>query len=109
MPALQARAARFFLRPALLRRFADPGEGLRRGSCGSRRLLLSTPIFYVNGPPHIGHLYSAVLADALHRHRALLGGEGGRLATGRRGDGGSCARGFRGFADASLYLEARES
>uniref|UniRef100_A0A8D0GJT0 Methionine--tRNA ligase, mitochondrial n=1 Tax=Sphenodon punctatus TaxID=8508 RepID=A0A8D0GJT0_SPHPU len=37
-----------------------------------QRLLLSTPIFYVNGPPHIGHLYSAVLADALHRLRGLL-------------------------------------
>nr|XP_060612324.1 methionine--tRNA ligase, mitochondrial [Anolis sagrei ordinatus] len=40
--------------------------------------LLSTPIFYVNGSPHIGHLYSALLADALHRHRLLQGGgEGG--------------------------------
>ncbi|KAM3827322.1 methionine--tRNA ligase, mitochondrial [Vipera latastei] len=85
MPAWKSRAARAFLRWALPRRLAEPGGGLRRSSCGSRRrrrLLLSTPIFYVNGPPHIGHLYSAVLADALHRHRELLGCEGGRLATG---------------------------
>uniref|UniRef100_A0A8B9RYJ6 Methionyl/Leucyl tRNA synthetase domain-containing protein n=2 Tax=Telluraves TaxID=3073808 RepID=A0A8B9RYJ6_9AVES len=47
-----------------------------------RRLLLSTPIFYANGPPHIGHLYSALLADALHRHRGLRGAGPGRLSTG---------------------------
>ncbi|XP_048369654.1 methionine--tRNA ligase, mitochondrial [Sphaerodactylus townsendi] len=45
------------------------------------RQLLSTPIFYANGSPHIGHLYSALLADALHRHRELHE-RGGRLATG---------------------------
>ncbi|XP_070807781.1 ras-related protein Rab-33A isoform X2 [Pituophis catenifer annectens] len=82
MPAMQAfhaRAARCILR--CIRGLAEQsGGGLRRRSCGSQ--LLSTPIFYVNGPPHIGHLYSAVLADALHRHRQLLGCEGGRLATG---------------------------
>ncbi|XP_072190064.1 methionine--tRNA ligase, mitochondrial [Excalfactoria chinensis] len=47
-----------------------------------RRLLLSTPIFYANGAPHIGHLYSALLADALHRHRGLRGAGPSRLSTG---------------------------
>uniref|UniRef100_A0A914WSW5 Methionine--tRNA ligase, mitochondrial n=1 Tax=Plectus sambesii TaxID=2011161 RepID=A0A914WSW5_9BILA len=28
---------------------------------------VTTPIFYVNAAPHIGHLYSALLADAAHR------------------------------------------
>ncbi|NXY89586.1 SYMM protein, partial [Alcedo cyanopectus] len=56
------------------RRAASTGPG--------RRLLLSTPIFYANGPPHIGHLYSALLADALHRYRALRGAGPGRLSTG---------------------------
>ncbi len=28
-----------------------------------RRLLLTTPIFYVNGAPHIGHAYTGVLSD----------------------------------------------
>ena len=36
-------------------------------------VLITTPIFYVNGPPHIGHLYSALLADALARWYRLLG------------------------------------
>ncbi|XP_065226667.1 methionine--tRNA ligase, mitochondrial-like [Planococcus citri] len=32
---------------------------------------VTTPIFYVNAAPHIGHLYSAVIADAYHRFEAL--------------------------------------
>ncbi|XP_069469198.1 methionine--tRNA ligase, mitochondrial [Ambystoma mexicanum] len=54
-------------------------------SSTDRRLLLSTPIFYVNAGPHLGHVYSALLADAMHRHRRLvLGAEdpGARLCTG---------------------------
>ncbi|OTF72314.1 methionine-tRNA ligase, mitochondrial-like protein [Euroglyphus maynei] len=31
----------------------------------------ATPIFYVNSVPHIGHLYTAVYADALHRFTRL--------------------------------------
>ncbi|XP_062440576.1 methionine--tRNA ligase, mitochondrial [Rhea pennata] len=57
---------------------AGPGPGPSPG----RRVLLSTPIFYANAPPHIGHLYSALLADALHRHRRLRGAGPGRLSTG---------------------------
>ncbi|XP_014272431.1 methionine--tRNA ligase, mitochondrial isoform X1 [Halyomorpha halys] len=34
---------------------------------------ISTPIFYVNASPHIGHLYSAVIADAAHRFNIILG------------------------------------
>ena len=36
--------------------------------------MVTTPIFYVNAPPHIGHLYSALLGDALTRWHRLLGG-----------------------------------
>ncbi|XP_074820445.1 methionine--tRNA ligase, mitochondrial [Natator depressus] len=71
--------ARCLLRPAR-RPLAAPPR--RRSSGSGRRWLLTTPIFYVNGPPHIGHLYSALLADALHRHRGLLGPGPGRLTTG---------------------------
>ncbi|KAJ0049844.1 hypothetical protein NL108_003624 [Boleophthalmus pectinirostris] len=34
---------------------------------------ITTPIFYVNASPHIGHLYSAVLADCLSRYKQLRG------------------------------------
>jgi methionyl-tRNA synthetase len=34
---------------------------------------ITTPIFYVNGPPHIGHLYTALIADAIARYQRLKG------------------------------------
>ncbi|XP_046888464.1 methionine--tRNA ligase, mitochondrial [Hypomesus transpacificus] len=42
---------------------------------------VTTPIFYVNAAPHIGHLYSAVTADFLHRYK-LLQGFNSKFATG---------------------------
>ena len=40
--------------------------------CSSSQYFGTTPIFYVNSWPHIGHLYTALLADAHVRHRRLL-------------------------------------
>ena len=35
------------------------------------RFYVTTPIYYVNALPHLGHLYTTVVADALARyHRA---------------------------------------
>lgn len=42
---------------------------------------MATPIFYVNASPHLGHLYSAVIADCFHRYR-LLRGYDSKFATG---------------------------
>ncbi|KAJ1368471.1 hypothetical protein KIN20_029606 [Parelaphostrongylus tenuis] len=36
-----------------------------------RNHYITTPIFYVNAAPHLGHLYTVVLADAVHRWRKL--------------------------------------
>jgi len=36
---------------------------------------LSTPIYYVNGKPHIGHAYTTCAADILVRHRRQRGDE----------------------------------
>ncbi|KAI0380766.1 methionyl-tRNA synthetase [Hypomontagnella monticulosa] len=36
---------------------------------------VTTPIFYVNASPHVGHLYSMVLADVLKRWQVLQGRE----------------------------------
>ncbi|RXJ71525.1 methionine--tRNA ligase [Veronia nyctiphanis] len=33
----------------------------------------TTPIFYANGEPHLGHVYSGILADIFHRYRRLIG------------------------------------
>ncbi|XP_015594864.1 methionine--tRNA ligase, mitochondrial isoform X2 [Cephus cinctus] len=39
----------------------------------SNNQYVTTPIFYVNAGPHIGHLYSAVLADSVTRFQSMLG------------------------------------
>lgn len=37
------------------------------------RFYLSTPIYYVNAAPHIGHAYTTIVADAIKRIRRMLG------------------------------------
>ncbi|XP_014846290.1 PREDICTED: methionine--tRNA ligase, mitochondrial [Poecilia mexicana] len=49
--------------------------------CKEKCFYITTPIFYVNAAPHLGHLYSAVIADCLHRWKLLQGFES-RFATG---------------------------
>ncbi len=39
------------------------------------RYYVTTPIYYVNGPPHIGHTYTTVVADVIARYRRLMGDE----------------------------------
>ncbi|MDD8024917.1 MAG: methionine--tRNA ligase [Acidobacteriota bacterium] len=36
---------------------------------------VTTPIYYVNDVPHIGHAYTTIIADALARHNRLAGRE----------------------------------
>lgn len=36
---------------------------------------LTTPIYYVNGPPHIGHIYTTAVGDTMVRYRRMTGGE----------------------------------
>jgi methionyl-tRNA synthetase len=36
---------------------------------------LTTPIYYVNDVPHIGHAYTTIAADAVARYRRLMGNE----------------------------------
>ncbi|KAI1936474.1 methionyl-tRNA synthetase [Ophidiomyces ophidiicola] len=43
---------------------------------------VTTPIFYVNSSPHVGHLYTLVLADILKRWQVLLGNANAQLLTG---------------------------
>ncbi len=39
------------------------------------RFYVTTPIYYVNGAPHLGHAYTTVLADALARHHRQRGND----------------------------------
>jgi methionyl-tRNA synthetase len=41
----------------------------------SPRFSLTTPIYYVNARPHIGHAYSTIVADAIARHKRAQGFE----------------------------------
>ena len=34
---------------------------------------ITTPIYYVNDKPHIGHAYTTILCDVLARYHRLLG------------------------------------
>ncbi|KIH62424.1 putative methionine--tRNA ligase [Ancylostoma duodenale] len=40
------------------------------------RSYITTPIFYANAAPHLGHLYTVVLADAAHRWQKLKDPDG---------------------------------
>jgi methionyl-tRNA synthetase len=42
---------------------------------------LTTPIYYVNARPHLGHAYTTILADTMARWHRLLGDDT-RLLTG---------------------------
>jgi methionyl-tRNA synthetase len=39
----------------------------------SKPFYVTTPIYYVNDKPHIGHTYTTVLADVLARHHRMMG------------------------------------
>ena len=41
----------------------------------TRRFYITTPIYYVNGAPHIGHAYTSVATDVLARWKRLDGFE----------------------------------
>lgn len=38
-----------------------------------KRFYITTPIFYVNAKPHLGHAYSAIVADSVTRFHRLMG------------------------------------
>jgi methionyl-tRNA synthetase len=42
---------------------------------GKPRFYLTTPIYYTNGLPHIGHTYSTIVCDAIRRYKRMLGYE----------------------------------
>ena len=39
----------------------------------SKKYYLTTPLYYVNGVPHVGHTYTTVVADALARYKRMCG------------------------------------
>lgn len=39
------------------------------------RFYITTPIYYVNAPPHLGHAYTTIVADVVRRFHRMLGKE----------------------------------
>ena len=54
------------------RRLARPGRKAAM-TLPRRTLVLTTPIYYVNDVPHVGHAYTTIAADTLTRARRLAG------------------------------------
>jgi len=39
------------------------------------KFYLTTPLYYVNDKPHIGHAYTTILADVIARYHRTMGDE----------------------------------
>ena len=51
------------------------------------RFFVTTPIYYVNDVPHLGHTYTSIVGDTLARFHRVMGREvfyPGPMSTGRR-------------------------
>ena len=48
-------------------------EGVARHTAPMNPFYITTPIYYINAQPHIGHAYTTMVADAIARSRRLLG------------------------------------
>src|SRR5258705_12791738 len=42
-------------------------------SMSDRKFYITTPIYYPNGEPHLGHVYTTLAADAVARYHRLAG------------------------------------
>src|SRR3954468_22428375 len=54
---------------------ADPRRSLSRISQNPMKYYLTTPIYYVNAAPHIGHAYTTLAADTIKRLKTMQGYE----------------------------------
>src|ERR1700682_4081599 len=55
-----------------------PGVGVPRRDAHRKNVMkpccyITTPIYYVNGAPHIGHAYTSIAADVMARFKRLDG------------------------------------
>ena len=51
----------------------EVGRALQSFVVADGRFYLTTPIYYVNGEPHIGHAYTTIMADIIARHHRQRG------------------------------------
>jgi|CXWL01.1.fsa_nt_gi methionyl-tRNA synthetase len=70
------------------------------------RFYVTTPIYYVNDLPHIGHIYTTIVADTVARYRRLCGDEV-RFLTGTDEHGQNIERAARREGIAPITLADR--
>src|SRR5262249_56886525 len=61
------------VRPPLMRRRHHSKESACYSDAVSKTFYLTTPIYYINSVPHLGHAYTTVVADAMARYHRLAG------------------------------------
>ncbi|KAI5306662.1 hypothetical protein KEM56_007723 [Ascosphaera pollenicola] len=89
-PLLQHRSRNLSFRPCKgyaawtrIRGFATATEAATAKKTDVKKpFYVTTPIFYVNAAPHVGHMYNMVLADTLKRWHVLQGDKDAKLLTG---------------------------
>ncbi len=85
-----------------MNRSADPAGP----TPGAGPLYVTTPIYYANAAPHIGHTYTTVVADTLVRWRRLLGDDAFSVSgTDEHGEKMVEAAAARGVAPAAFTAE----
>jgi methionyl-tRNA synthetase len=72
----------------------------------SERYYITTPIYYVNDMPHIGHIYTTVMADIFARYKRLTGAEV-RFLTGTDEHGQKIEKAARGQGIEPIQLADR--
>lgn len=55
--------------------FLDNNPLLFQNNSVNKYIYVTTPIYYVNAPPHLGHAYTTIVADTICRFYKLLGYE----------------------------------
>ena len=50
-----------------------PTDSMAKTDSSPSRFYLTTPIYYVNARPHLGHAYSTIVCDAIARRKRALG------------------------------------
>src|ERR1700732_4751668 len=48
-------------------------SSMAKPDSSASRFYLTTPIYYVNARPHLGHAYSTIVCDAIARRKRALG------------------------------------
>jgi len=78
----------------------------------SKKKYITTPIYYANGEPHIGHLLTTTVADVLARHyRLLLGEENVFFTTGTDEHGTNVEQSAKklGYENLQDYVDMRSN